>query len=109
MGRFNSMDGRYEPMVLMVRFDCCISEHDRRIFDNNVIGLTENKCFSDAQHIIVTLLFNTHIIMAHSDNESEISEAPITLSTPFIIFERSTIFSHHLVKQTRNISIPRGV
>ena len=48
MDRFSSMDGRSKPMVQMVRFDCCISEHDRRIFSRNVIGLTENKCSSSS-------------------------------------------------------------
>ena len=80
MDRFSNMNGRSEPMIQMVRFDCCISKHDKRIFDSNVIGLTENKIFSDAQHIIVTLLFNNHIIMTSSDNESELSEASIITS-----------------------------
>ena len=39
MDWFSSMDGRSEPVVQMVHFDCCISEHDRRIFGSNVIGL----------------------------------------------------------------------
>ena len=95
--------------VFSTHFDCCISEHDRRIFDNNVMKLMENKIFSDVQHIIVISFFNNHIIMAHNDNESELSEVFIIFSISFIIFARFTICSYHLVKQTRNLSISRGV
>ena len=75
----------------------------------DVIRLTENKFFSEAQHINVTLLFNNHITMAHSDDESELSEASTTISTSFTIAARTTTSSHHPAKQTRNISTRRGV
>ena len=79
MDRFSCMDSRFEPMVLMICFDCCISEHDRCIFSSNVIGLIENKLFSETQPIIVTLLLNNHVIMAHSDNESDLPLSPLRL------------------------------
>ena len=32
MDWFSGMDGRFESIVQMIHFDCCIFEHDRRIF-----------------------------------------------------------------------------
>ena len=54
------------------------------------------------------LLFNNHIIMAHSDNESELSEAPTTAINPFIIAARS-VASTKIVKHIRNIDSRRSV
>ena len=64
-----------------------------------MIGLTENKFFSEAQHINVILLFNNHIIMTHNDNEFELSETFISFSISFILVIKIMIFSHHLAKQ----------
>ena len=63
-----------------------------------MIRLIENKIFFKAQHMNVTLLFDNHIIMAHNDNESDLSEVFIIVSISFIIVVRITTFSHHFAK-----------
>ena len=74
-----------------------------------MIRLIENKFFFETQHINVTLLFNNHIIMAYSDDESELLKVFIIILTSFIIAVRIMIFLYHLVKQIRNISIRRRI
>ena len=63
-----------------------------------MIRLTENKLFSKLQHINVILLFDNHITITHSDNEFELSEIIIIISTSFTLVVRITTFSHHLAK-----------
>ena len=69
-----------------------------------MIRLIENKFFFKIQHINIILLFDNHIIITHSNNKFDLSKAFIIISTLFIIVIKITIFSHHLVKQIRNIS-----
>ena len=40
MDWFNNMNGRSEPIIQMIHFDYYIFEHNKRIFNNNDIGLT---------------------------------------------------------------------
>ena len=61
-----------------------------------------------SRSIMKLLLFNNHIIMAHSDNESELSEAPTTATNPFTIAAGS-VASTKIAKHTRNIDSRRPV
>ena len=61
-----------------------------------------------SRFIMKLLLFNNHIIMAHSDNESKLSEAFTTAINSFIIAARSVIFTK-IVKYIRNIDSRRSV
>ena len=63
-----------------------------------MIKLTENKFVFKAQYINIILLFDNHIIMAHSDNESDLSKILIIVSISFILIIKIMIFSHHSAK-----------
>ena len=54
------------------------------------------------------LLFNNHIIMIYSDDDSELSEAPTTAINPFIIAAKS-VASTKIVKHIRNTDSRRSV
>ena len=53
--------------------------------------------------IFFQIFFNNHTTMASIDDESELSEAQSTVTTPFSIAARSTVSSKPPAKRTRNI------
>lgn len=105
------MNGRFESKVQQPVY----GEYSHFIRDKylSTIGVLRRQC----EHLIATgVLFgsswrtlNSHTTRTTRDNDSELSKAPTTVTTPSSIAARSAVSSHKPAKNTRSVATRKGV